>query len=309
MIAIFGGDGFIGRHLTTRLLAGGEKVKVFSRRFDGVLDKNTTDYVQFIEGDFFHPMDRANALVGVEVVVQLISTSSPGLKNDFAIADIQENVIPHVEFIQECIRSGVEKIIFLSSGGTVYGPDAKVPSSEDSPTNPINSHGLTKLVVEKYLGMFGFVDGLNSITLRVSNPYGPGQQLKKGQGLVPAILRNISLGEPIKIFGDGSARRDYIFIDDLIEAILHAIKHNAKGGELYNIGSGESRSVQEVVLAIEESLGIQIEREYLAARPTDVDVAYLNTTKAQDVLKWQPKVSFKKGIEKTIADFMLARSR
>ena len=110
------------------------------------------------------------------------------MKNDHEIADIAENVIPHVQFLKSCVQAGVKRYIFLSSGGTVYGPGAPTPTPETSQTNPISSHGLTKLVVEKYIQMHGHVDGLEYIILRVANPFGPGQEFRKGQGLIAAIL-------------------------------------------------------------------------------------------------------------------------
>lgn len=303
LIGIFGANGFVGRHLVQRLVLGDIPVKLFSRRHRLEYDVEMLDRIQKVEGDFLHPLDRASALVGVDTVVQLISTSSPGLGNDFTVADIQENVIPHVDFMRECVNVGVGRFIFISSGGTVYGPEANIPTEEDAPTNPISSHGITKLIIEKYLYMHSYLDALETVILRVSNPYGPGQIYRKAQGLIAAILQQVSLQQPIRIFGDGENRRDYLYIDDLIDAIQLAINSPGVGSNTINIGSGESRSILEVISQVEHSLGRTIDREFAPARATDVGIALLGIDKAKRTLRWEPKTSFGIGIDKTVAEF------
>lgn len=224
------------------------------------------------------------------------------MKNDHAIADIMENVIPHVQFLQSCVLAGVKRYIFISSGGTIYGPNAPVPTPEDSLTNPINSHGLTKLAVEKYIQMHGYVDGLQYIILRVANPFGPGQEFRKAQGLIPAILDHWRKKIPITIFGEGVALRDYLYIDDLIDAIEAAINLPGDPKLILNVGSGEVRSVIEVIEAIETATGQQFKREYVEARTTDVDVASLDINLAMKTLNWVPKTSFHEGVRKTVEE-------
>lgn len=188
MIGIYGADGFIGRHLVARLAELGEPVRAVSRRFDKDFIEPFSEMVEFVEADLRDSLDMASSLQEIHTVVQLVSTSSPGLGNDYESADIQENVVPHIEFLQACVRAGVKRYIFLSSGGTVYGPDAPLPTPETSLANPINSHGLTKLIVEKYIQMHGHVDDLGYAILRVANPFGPGQEFRKNQGLIPALI-------------------------------------------------------------------------------------------------------------------------
>jgi len=301
MIGVYGADGFIGRHLVRYLAARGAPVRAVSRKFDQAFVSSVSGSVEFVEGDLGQPLGMASSLQDVTTVVQLISSSSPGLMNDHAVADITENVVPHVQFLQNCLRAGVKRYIFLSSGGTVYGPDAPVPTPETCPTNPISSHGLTKLFVEKYIQMHGHVDGLEYVILRVANPYGPGQTYRKGQGLVPAIVDRWQKGLPIKVFGDGAARRDYIYIDDVIQAVDAAIHLEGEPRLVLNIGSGDARSVTEVIEAIEQAAGQTFAKEYVAARSTDVDVACLDISRATSVLGWSPKTGFRAGIATTVA--------
>lgn len=304
MIGVYGADGFIGRHLVRRLIGRGSQVRAVSRRFDRDFSDEIEGKADIVVADLSQPLAMASSLQDVNTVVQLMSSSSPGLRNDHAVADIAENVVPHVEFLENCLSAGVKRYVFISSGGTVYGPNAPVPTPETAPTNPISSHGLTKLVVEKYIQMHGHVDGLEYVILRVANPFGPGQTFRKGQGLVPAIIDRWQKQQPVRIFGDGAARRDYIFIDDVIDAIEAATALPGQPQLILNVGSGETRSVNEVVEAIEAATGFSLAREYVEARSTDVDVACLDITRAREALNWAPKTEFRQGMMRTVGPFL-----
>lgn len=301
MIGIFGANGFIGKHLVRRFAKGGQSIRAVSRRFDEefVADHRDDD-VEFVVADFGDSIGMASALQGVDIVIQLISTSSPGLQNNYVIHDIEENVTPHVEFLQNCLQVGVRRYIFISSGGTVYGPGSDQPFKETHPTNPICSHGLTKLMVEKYLRMYGHLDGIEYGILRLSNPFGPGQEFHKGQGLIPVILGCLRDGRPLGVYGDGLARRDYIYIDNVIDAIESAVTSSAIGQTILNIGSGETRSVIEVIDAVEKAANRRIEREFIKARKTDIAISSLDIGRARQVLGWCPRVSFEDGIRNTL---------
>jgi UDP-glucose 4-epimerase len=155
-------------------------------------------------------------------------------------------------------------------------------------------------MVEKYIQMHGAVDGLDYAILRVANPFGPGQLFRKGQGLVPALLERLQWNEPIRIIGNGSSRRDFVFIDDVVSAIVASVSKAGRIGAVLNIGSGESRSVTEVVNTIERVTGHVFQKEYVPARMTDVDNSCLDISRAKEVLDWSPKVEFEAGILKTI---------
>lgn len=302
MIGIYGANGFIGRHLVAKLVQRGEPVRAVSRRFDASFTESLGKKVEFVEADFKQPLAMASSLQGVDTVVQLISTSSPGLGNNYAVADIQENVLPHIEFLQACARIGVRRYVFVSSGGTVYGPDAPVPTPETSPTNPISSHGLTKLVVEKYIQMHAHVDDLDYVILRVANPFGPGQEFRKNQGLVPALIERWRTNQSVTILGRGQARRDYVFVGDVVEAIEAVLTVPGRPRLTLNIGGGGTHSVVEVIETIEEITGHSFEREYVAARETDVDVSSLDISRAREVLGWAPRTALEKGIRKILEE-------
>ncbi|NDW01343.1 NAD-dependent epimerase/dehydratase family protein [Yangia sp. PrR002] len=283
-----------------RLLARGQAVRAVSRRFDSRVAAAWEDRLDLVEADFTNPLSTLSTVQGLDTVIQLISSSSPGMGNRVLVDDIQENVIPHVSFIQKAISAGVRRYIFVSSGGTVYGPNAPVPTAETAHTNPINSHGMTKLMIEKYLQMFSRVDGLEYVILRVSNPYGPGQTFRKGQGLIPAILQRQRESLPIQIFGDGSSQRDYIYIDDLTAAVEKVVDCPSAGNEVFNIGKGEGRSILEVIETLEATLGVCFEKEFLPGRNTDVSRSVLDISKACRLLSWAPGISLEEGVERML---------
>ncbi|MCV0405598.1 MAG: NAD-dependent epimerase/dehydratase family protein, partial [Rhizobiaceae bacterium] len=276
MIGIYGANGFIGRHLLSRLAARGTPVRAVSRHFAPELVERFGSSADLVEASLDDPIAMASSLSGVETVIQLVSTSSPGLGNRFNVSDIRDNVIPHVEFLQNCVGFGVKRYVFVSSGGTVYGPTSTVPIREDHPTNPISSHGLTKLTIENYIRMHGHVDGLDHVILRLANAFGPGQAFRKGQGLIPAVMERHRQGQPVQIIGDGSSRRDYVYIDDVVDALEAAAAVPAGTRAVVNIGSGSSLSVTEVLDAMEDVLGVRFRREHVGRRGTDVDINQLD---------------------------------
>lgn len=249
-------------------------------------------------------MAMQHALVGVKTVVQLVSSSSPAMGNSNASGDIRENVVPHAEFLPMCVQAGVERLIFLSSGGTVYGPHPGVDElSETAPTSPICSHGLTKLMVERLITMHGHVDQLDYVILRVSNPYGPGQVFKNGQGLIPALLGRHERGEPITVFGDGSATRDYIYIDDVLRAVRRAVELGGHRQLTLNVGTGIGRSVMDVIRSIESIAGIAFDIEFVPARDSDVRHVRLDISRARGVLGWAPTTPFEVGLARTLVQY------
>lgn len=301
LIGIFGVTGFIGTALMTHLKDRGYDLRGVSRHISqDFRNTHASPRVELVEATIQDPFAIAAALQGVDTVVQLISTSAPSLGNRFITSDIMDNVIPHVTAIEAALNIGVRRYIFVSSGGAVYGAGAAVPTPEDAPTFPLSSHGITKLMIEKYLALFGAQDDLDYVVLRPSNPYGPGQIFRKGQGLIPAVLQRVARGLPVQVFGDGSAERDYIFIDDVLRAIEFAVLLPKARQQTFNIGSGRGTSVTALLDALQEGLGRPIARDYLPARKSDVPRSVLDIAKAGALLGWAPSVTLQDGIAHTL---------
>ena len=198
------------------------------------------------------------------------------------------------------LASSARRVVFVSSGGTVYGVPKSVPIREDHATDPICSYGITKLAIEKYLHLYRELHGLESVVLRLANPYGERQRTHASQGAIAVFLGKALRGEPIEIWGDGSVVRDYIHISDVTRALLLAMDH-AGSNRLFNIGSGLGASLNEVLEAIESATGVAPERHYLDGRPFDVPRSVLCIERAERELGWRPHIGLKEGIARTAA--------
>jgi UDP-glucose 4-epimerase len=175
-----------------------------------------------------------------------------------------------------------------------------VPTPETASTNPVTAYGISKLAIEKYLGLYEYLYGLEYRVLRVANPFGPYQTALKSQGVIAAFLRGALGGKSLEMWGDGNVTRDYIFVDDVVEALILAATHEGYG-RIFNIGSGEGRSLNDIVAAIGGLLGAEIVVEHRSSRPVDVPVSILDTTFAANELGWRPRTPFKKGLQNTVA--------
>jgi len=296
---IFGGGGFIGSAIADRLLLDGHAVRIFERpRVEPYRKFKASEKMEWVTGDFLSTHDVGSAIDGADVVLHLVSTTLPKSSNDDPIYDVQSNVVGTLQLLQAMVAHNVRKIVFISSGGTVYGIPKYLPIDESHPTDPLVSYGITKLAVEKYLHLFEHMHGIKTITLRVANPYGERQRVETAQGAVGVFLHRALSGTPIEIWGDGSVTRDYIHISDVAEAFVRALDY-AGLKNVFNISSGSGTSLNELIGILEETLGKPIERRYLPARPFDVPVSVLSNDLARAELQWSPVVSMRDGIART----------
>lgn len=294
-----GGGGFIGSTIVDRLLLDGHQIRVFERpRVQPFRQFTVSEQVEWIAGDLSSAHDVDNALKGADAVLHLVSTTLPKSSNDDPIYDVQSNVVATLQMLNAMVAHKVNKIIFISSGGTVYGAPKYLPVDEQHPTNPVVSYGITKLTIEKYLQMYRHLHGINAISLRVANPYGERQRIETAQGAVGVFLHNAVRGIPIDIWGDGSVTRDYIHVSDVAEAFVSALAYTGKIAS-FNISSGKGSTLNELICLLKEVLGKPIGVRYLAARPFDIPVNILDNSLALKELNWSPAVSIKAGLERT----------
>jgi UDP-glucose 4-epimerase len=214
-------------------------------------------------------------------------------------ADLQ-NVSSSIALFDVCRSLGVKRIVFVSSGGVLYGQAKQIPTPEDAPTEPIAAHGISKLAIEKYLAVYEYLYGLDYRVLRVGNPFGPFQMAMKNQGVIAASIPRALAGERIEIWGDGTVVRDYLFVDDVVDA-LEAAADDRSDLRVFNIGSSRGRRLTDVIGAIETQLGRQLEILWKPGRPVDVPVSVLSIDRAKSVLGWSPKTPFEQGLQQTIA--------
>ncbi len=298
---VLGGGGFIGSHLVANLLAQEAQVRVLERpyrqRMQIIPDHRNLEWQ---EGDFGNVQDIRRALEGVDLVYHLVSTTQPQSSNDDPAFDVESNLVATLRLLEQLRERKNTRLIFVSSGGTVYGRPEYTPIPETHPTEPTCSYGIVKLAIEKYLSLYRLLHGLDYRVLRLANPYGPGQEANRAQGVVGTFLSRVVHDEPIEVWGDGSVVRDYLYISDTISALLQVASYQGKE-RIFNIGSGGGHSVREIIAAIEQLTGKVAKARYTAARKFDVPVSVLDITRAQNELGWQPRIHLNEGLRLTYA--------
>jgi len=296
---VIGGAGFIGSHVVDALVRDGNEVTVFDR--PNISHENlikSMDAIRILQGDLCNPVDIEEALRGQEVIYHFAATTLPESSNQNPIYDVESNLVAALGLMENALKTGVKKIIFASSGGTVYGIPQSLPISEQHATDPICSYGITKLAIEKYLALFNHLHNLPYVVLRFGNPYGERQRTDSAQGVIPVFLGKLKNNAVIDIWGDGTVARDYFHISDLVNAVLKAGTSHLKHG-VFNIGGGAAYSLLEILSVIEKVTGIIPQLRYLPGRKLDVPVNFLDISGAKKVLDWKPTVSLDEGIKKT----------
>jgi UDP-glucose 4-epimerase len=297
---ILGGGGFLGSHLSEALLGQGYAVRIFDRpnlfRFKSF---QRDEAVEWFEGDFINREHIAQAVSGCDVIYHLISTTLPRSSNENPAYDVETNVVGTLRLLEIAQKNNIRKVIFVSSGGTVYGIPQQVPITESHPTEPICSYGIGKLAIEKYLNLFHLLHGMDYCVLRLANPFGERQRIASEQGAVTAFLDKALRKEEIEIWGDGSVVRDYFYVSDAVSAMTKALACEGASG-VFNIGSGTGQSLNQILSAMEASLGTSIRRTYLPARGFDVPVSVMDISKAATLLGWRPETTFADGLSRTV---------
>lgn len=286
-----GGGGFIGTNLAKALQENGLYVRVFSRSKPSVMPAG----VEWIRGDVSDASLLLSSMMGCDLVIHLAGGSTPGGSNLDKVSDLKSSLIPTIQLLEACRACEVSKVIFASSGGTVYGPSASTPIPETCDQDPISAYGIAKLAGEKYFNLFHHLYGLDYSILRIANPYGPHQVAAKNQGVISAFLHNVRASKPLQTWGDGNVVRDYLYIDDLVQAFMAAISY--QGSErIFNIGSGHGASINQIVEIIERTCEGFPGVEYLPARKVDVPVNVLDISRARSELGWNPAINLSEGI-------------
>lgn len=299
IVTILGATGFMGTNLAAALAKAGHCVRSFDQKFSSqaVIAAEHAG-IALVEGDFFRRNDLDAVLEGCDVCFHLISTSVPVTSNANPAKDAQENIMGTLHMLDAAVQAGVRKIIFPSSGGAIYGNTHTPTVSENHPTVPRSSYGITKLTIENYLRLYHELYGLDYLALRIANPYGPFQRMESRQGIIGVFLGRILRGEPISIWGDGSVVRDYLFIDDLTRAFLTAMEVDTDE-KVFNIGSGVGYSVKELVETLKQVTGKLPPVQYSPAREQEIPYSVLDITRAQKAMGWTPLKSLEEGLNET----------
>jgi UDP-glucose 4-epimerase len=295
---ILGGADFIGSHLARRLVDQGEIVRILTRPNSAISNiQDVLDRVDVIYRDFMDDGALRHAVQSIDTVYHVTSTSSPGMALESSYYDVLSNLLPTIRLLELCLASGVKKIVYVSSGGTIYGDPQTIPITEEHPLMPRSAYGQGKLTIENYLTFYARSTSLDISVLRVSNSFGPGQSLWGEQGLIAVAMGCAYYEHSLKLYGAGKAVRDYIYIDDVIDAMVLAATQT--GSSIVNISAAVGHSVMEIVQAVEEISGRTIAKEFIPDRPSDVQINILDNQKAYQLYGWTPKTAFRDGLAKT----------
>jgi UDP-glucose 4-epimerase len=300
---LLGGNGFIGRHVAVLLACGGHDVVVASRAPPTwPLPANTAGRIHWKRFEFASA-DWEALVADAAVVHHYAWTSIPASANANPIGDLNVNVASTLSLLEELRRHPGKRLIFASSGGTVYGRLKQVPVPETHPFQPITSYGAGKATAELYLSLYRSLHGLDCRVARIANPYGAGQDLVRGQGAATTFLSQALARQPISIWGDGEVVRDYVHIADVAAALIRlACIDNPGEDNAFNIGSNTGMSLNGIVAEIERQLGRPVLLQREPARAFDVPVSILDISRARRVLDWTPRLSFSEGLSRTLAD-------
>ncbi|MNI23132.1 UDP-glucose 4-epimerase [compost metagenome] len=296
-ITVFGGAGFIGANFIKLISDFNYQITLY--------DRNTSNKIlpdcsyKIIEGDFFSETEFDNILYGQDVVVHSISSVSPYTSMVNIKDPYEKDVLTVIRLLEAARKNMVNKVVFLSSGGTVYGNSTEKHLTEEMYSTPLNHYGIMKLTIEKILLLYNELYDMDNIILRVANPYGLGQSPQKNIGAVSIFLDKILKNEEITLFGDGSIVRDYIEISDVSKALLYSIQYRGKGQKvkpIFNVGTGVGTSLIELISVIEKVTNMKSRVSFLDERNIDVKRNVLNTEKANNYLKFNATTSLTDGI-------------
>lgn len=294
---VLGASGFIGTNLCESLDGKVRSLTAFSRQNSREIQ---LDNCRWIEADFSDLKALSSALENCDVVFHLINATTPASANSDPHRDLELNVQSTLRMLEICVKQRVKRIVFVSSGGTVYGVPKLLPIPEDAECFPITAYGISKLAIERYLHLYHHLYGLDYCILRVSNPYGPYQRTDKRQGVVAAFVERALLGLELETWGSLDTVRDYVYIDDVVTALRSAAILRTET-KIFNIGSGVGHSLAEVINLLENILQTKIPIKQLAARKSDVATNVLDICTAKKCMQWEADTGLKEGLTRTIS--------
>ncbi len=305
-ILIIGGAGFLGSGITRACVNAGHRVRVFTRPTrSAVRLENMLENIDIVHGDFMDDHAIGEALQGMDAVVHALSTTFPKTVIASAAYDVMSNLLPTIRLIDQCLKKNIRNIVYLSSGGTVYGQARYLPIDEQHPRSPQSLYGLSKLTIENYLHFIAREQGMAIKTLRIGNPYGVEQNIYGVQGIVGVALGSLLRNRPFTVFGDGGHVRDYIAAEDVFRAVATAVEY--PDALVCNIGTGVGTSIVELLRLIERAAGASLSIQYLPDRGIDVRTNILCADLARAKLGWTPTVTIEDGIVHVVESFFKMR--
>ena len=290
-ILLLGGGGFLGQALAKTLLSNGYEVSRLDFRPISPLGIQDRVFVGDLSNpDFIQPL-----LTNCHTLIHLASATTPSTSATSPFMEVGANIGPTLRLLELAQQPSLKHLIFISSGGTVYGNPERLPAMESDPSSPLSYHAAGKVALESFLHAYRHLSGKVVTILRPSNIYGPEQPLRSGFGIIRTMLENARADQPLTIWGDGENMRDYLYIDDMIAACCKLITRGCDN-DTFNVGAGTGTSINQLRQAIEKIIGKHLSVKHLPARPLDVRGIVLDSTKLAHATGWAPQVSLEEGI-------------
>ncbi len=300
MILVTGGAGFIGSHVVEELVDRGYDVVVLDNFIMGREEnlRKVQDDVEIVRADVTDPraVDRTLREYQPEVVIHLAAQVNVRYSMESPFVDARINALGTLNLVSLAAEHNVERFVYASSGGAVYGEPEYLPVDEEHPTRPISNYGVSKLAGEHYVRVYAERDGFEHVILRYANVYGPRQDPRGEAGVIPIFLLRAARGEPLTVFGDGEQTRDFVFVGDVARITVEAVE---RGEGVYNVGTGRETSVNDIVEVVKAVTGLDVEIVYEEPRPGEVRRIYLDPSRAREELGFEPRVDLEEGIQRT----------
>lgn len=304
---VTGGAGFIGSNLTDLLIAEGHEVVVVDNLSRGKLSNlaqaQETGKLTFIKADLLEvDFEQLLAEHQPEVIFHLAAQIDVRLSVADPIHDAETNILATIRIAEAARKNGVRKIVFTSSGGSIYGETDQLPVTEAQPVDPYSPYAASKVAGETYLNTYRHLYGLECSHIAPANVYGPRQDPHGEAGVVAIFSQRLLAGQPTKVFGDGGNTRDYVFVGDVIRAFYLAAGELG-GGERFNIGTAVETSDRQLHSLVAQAAQAEDNPEFAPARLGDVPRSAISPAKAGKILGWQPEVDIEEGVRRTVEYF------
>jgi UDP-glucose 4-epimerase len=298
-VLVTGGAGFVGSHVVDRLVAAGHTVVVVDDLSTGRRD-NVNAAASLHVCDIRGPdLARVVRDARPRAVVHLAAQAAVPRSVEEPQFDAAVNILGTINLLEAGRAAGVERVVYISTGGAAYGDTPVLPTPEDHPARAISPYGVSKVTAERYLECWTGLGGLTGISLRLANVYGPRQRADGEAGVVAIFAERLRNDQPCRIHGDGEQTRDYVYVEDVAEAVLAALATEASG--IVNVGTARETSVNALHRAMCAVLGVSREPEYGPARPGDVRRSALDNARARRLLGWSPRTPLERGLAATVA--------
>lgn len=293
---LLGGTGFLGTALARRLVAEEWDVHVVGRRPLKSAAVPVPSWFNY-QASLDDAIVLRKLLSHYPTLVHLASTTTPSTSAQSPAREAEENIIPTLRLLEVLAEFEPARLIYISSGGTLYGNPTVLPVSETHPLQPLSNYGVGKVAIEGFLKVYAKQHGEQITILRPSNLYGPEQPLRQGFGVIRTMLEYAQQGKPMEFWGDGETVRDFLFIDDWVDACIRLMKPNAPTG-IYNVGVGEGCSLNSLRAIVERVTGRELKVHWKPSRSVDVSGIVLDSTRLRKATGWTPKVSLEEGVKK-----------